>query len=836
MRPTPALLTLAAFVVAALLSWGMAVVVSDALQARSARHVTRALLASDLKWASAQADGLIVTLTGTAPTEAARFRATTVAGRVVGASRVIDAMEVTPAQALTAPRFSLELLRNDDGVSMIGLVPENWNTETLVAAAGEVAAEGALANMLETADFAIPAGWVEATDFGIVALRLLPRSKISIAADRVTVTAISDSPAQKRRFEADLGRALPPGLPVDLRISAPRPVIAPFTLRFVIDEEGPRFDACAADSDRARNRILAAARVAGVPGTPPCTLGLGSPSPRWAEAAEVAIRALAELGAGTVTISDVDVSLIAANSVAQADFDRVVGELTARLPDVFSLKATLLPRPQAEGVQGPAQFTATLSPEGMVQLRGRLADERMRAAAEALARARFGAANVYVAARLDEGLPPGWGLRVLAGLSALAELNSGSVLVEPERVQLRGVTGNQGARAEIARQLSERLGQGADFTVDVTYDERLDPARGLPGPEECLAQASAVLERRQIGFAPGKADIQPEAAAIIDELAKALADCVETPLEIGGHTDSQGRAETNLALSQQRAEAVLTALDARGVDTSAMSAKGYGAAEPIADNATEEGRVANRRIAFRLIAPEPASLPGLEPAGTEPEDDGEAVLTPAPVPEDDPALLLEPEDGEPMGEAGDLTVDEAGNPLPETADVPPVSDSGVAETVPPEVSAAAAPPATPQPPAPAARGPDPAALVRQALAAAEAEAEAAEAAADAAVAEAEAEAADPAAALPAEPPAAATETPGTAAPETASGPAPAATPDPAPSPAAAPDPAAPDAAAPDPAAPDAAAPAPAAPEPAAEPAPDWQEDTTLPGLRPQRRP
>ncbi|MFN3294281.1 MAG: hypothetical protein ACK414_12635, partial [Gemmobacter sp.] len=82
----------------------------------------------------------------------------------------------------------------------------------------------------------------------------------------------------------------------------------------------------------------------------------------------------------------------------------------------------------------------------------------------------------------------------------------------------------------------------------------------------------------------------------------------------------------------------------------------------------------------------------------------------------------------------------------------------------------------------------------------------------------------------------ATETPGTAAPETASGPAPAATPDPAPSPAAAPDPAAPDAAAPDPAAPDAAAPAPAAPEPAAEPAPDWQEDTTLPGLRPQRRP
>lgn len=703
MRLSPVLLTFAAFALAAVLSSVMAVFVGDALQARSQRHVTRALAANDLTWASASADGLIITLTGTAPTEAIRFRATTVAGRIVGPGRVIDDMEVTPARALTAPRFSLELLRNDDGVSMIGLVPEGWDTEALLQAAGAVAVEGGLANMLETADFAIPENWVAATEFGIVALRLLPRSKISIAADRVVVTAISDSPAQKRRFETDLGRAMPPGLPVDLRISAPRPVIAPFTLRFVIDEDGPRFDACAADSDRARGRILTAARRAGVPGTPACTQGLGAPSPRWAEAAEVVIAALTELGAGSVTISDVDVSLIAAPTVTQADFDRVIGELTARLPDVFSLKATLTPRPQAEGVQGPAQFTATLSPEGAVQLRGRLADERMRDAADAFARARFGASNVYVAARLDDGLPTGWGTRVLAGLASLAELASGSVLVEPERVQIRGVTGNQGARAEIARLLSDRLGQGADFTVDVTYDERLDPARGLPSPQECLALATQVLDRRQVGFAPGKAEISPDTSGVIDDLAEALADCAGAPLEIGGHTDSQGRAESNLTLSRQRAEAVLTALAARGLDTSAMTAQGYGAAEPIADNATEEGRVANRRIAFRLVPPDrPVLLPGLEPA--EPEDDGEAVLTPAPVDGDDDIPMLEPEDGEPMGEAGDLVVDEAGQPVAgDPAEAPATTDSGVADTPAPEVVAGA--------------GPDPAALVRDALAA-----------------------------------------------------------------------------------------------------------------------
>ncbi len=414
MRLNPILLTLSAFVSAAALSILMALFVGNALESRSERHVKRALVAEGLDWTAVSADGLIVTLTGTAPTEAMRFRAATVAGRIAGSGRVIDEMDVTPARALTAPRFSLELLRNDDGVSMIGLVPTAWDTASLTETAQTAAQAGSLANMLETADFAIPEGWVPAVDFGLAALRLLPRSKISVAADGVQVTAIADSPAQKRRFEEDLGRALPQGVPVDIRISAPRPVIAPFTLRFVIDDQGARFDACAADSDRALGRILTAARNAGVPGTPACTQGLGAPSPRWAEAAEAVIAAMAELGAGSVTISDVDVTLIAAPTVTQSDFDLVVGELTARLPDVFSLKATLVPRPEAEGTQGPAQFTATLSPEGTVQLRGRLPDERMRDAAQAFARARFGAGDVYVAARLDEGLPPGWSVRVLA--------------------------------------------------------------------------------------------------------------------------------------------------------------------------------------------------------------------------------------------------------------------------------------------------------------------------------------------------------------------------------------------------------------------------------------
>ena len=93
-------------------------------------------------------------------------------------------------------------------------------------------------------------------------------------------------------------------------------------------------------------------------------------------------------------------------------------------------------------------------------------------------------------------------------------------------------------------------------------------------------------------------------------------------MEIGGHTDSQGRESTNQRLSQGRAEAVLDALHARGVPLSRMVAQGYGESRPIADNGDEAGRAANRRIEFSDAAMSAATL---GEGGTGPENgpDGE---------------------------------------------------------------------------------------------------------------------------------------------------------------------------------------------------------------------
>ena len=85
---------------------------------------------------------------------------------------------------------------------------------------------------------------------------------------------------------------------------------------------------------------------------------------------------------------------------------------------------------------------------------------------------------------------------------------------------------------------------------------------------------------------------------MVNAIAGVLRGCPAAVLEIGGHTDSSGSDSGNLALSQERATAVLAAVRRQDLPLPGVTAKGYGEEQPVADNGTAEGRAQNRRIAF----------------------------------------------------------------------------------------------------------------------------------------------------------------------------------------------------------------------------------------------
>lgn len=659
MRPSQFLMASASLVVGAFLALFAAILSVNAIESFSEEAVQDALTLRGHEWAQVQSDGLQVVLSGNAPSEAMRFRALSIAGGEVDAARVIDNMTIPEAEIVAPPRFSIEVLRNNSGISMIGLIPTQSDREALVDEVGNIAGKAEVTDLLEVADYPIPANWDTTLDFALYALKQLPRSKISMDADKVSITAVADSAEEQQDWARLLKRKAPRSILLSLDISAPRPVITPFTLRFLIDDEGARFDACSAHDAIGRAKIISAATEAGLEGVTNCIIGLGVPSPDWADAAEMGINAVAALGGGSVTFSDADVTLVALDTTPQATFDRVVGELESNLPDLYSLHS-VLPEPvkidgTGEGEATP-EFVATLSPEGQVQLRGRLSDEALRSAAESFARAKFGSTAVYPATRLDPDLPSNWPTRVLAGLEALSLVHSGVIVVQPDIVDIRGRTGDPEVASEISRLLGEKLGASENFQVNVTYEESLNPTLNLPTPEECAANINAVLAEKKITFAPSSANIEASAAETVDKIAEIMRNCSDVRMEIAGYTDSQGREEMNLALSQNRAQAVLSALLSRRILTSNLSAVGYGEENPIADNGTEEGREANRRIEFRLLegvsdvedtpaeaeaAPETAEAPAEDTAA---DDTAPAVSETAEADAPDAIETVTPED------------------------------------------------------------------------------------------------------------------------------------------------------------------------------------------------
>ena len=618
MRLSALFLRICVFIIAAFGAVFAARAAVTTVETRSVVAVQEDLIDAGHNWASVIGDGLQVIIEGTAPSEATRFNAITTAGRVVDASRVIDNMSVDDTAGIAPPEFAIEILRNDAGVSLIGLIPAATDRDALADRITAAADGQPVTDLLEVANYPVPEHWEPAVNYALRALEQLPRSKISVSARSVTVKAISDSANEQRRLETSLARNTPEFIAVAVNITAPRPVISPFLTRFELDEEGARFIACAVDSAEAERKVVWAATQAGLEGRTNCTQALGAPSRTWGDAVSLSINAIAELGGGTVTVSNTDISLIAVEGTAQGLFDRVIGELENTLPDVYALSAEL-PRAPEAGDEGPPTFTATRSPEGAVQLRGRVPDDLMNSTAEQFAFAKFGQANVTMGTRVTEGLPAGWSVRVLAGVEALSALSNGAVTVQPDKVSVRGNTGSPTASQEIARLLIDKLGTAADVEIDVTYVKELDPIAGLPTPEECVAKITTVSETRKISFDPGSADLAANAQGIIDDIADILKKCANLRVRIAGYTDSQGREEMNQQLSQQRAQSVLDALRLRRVPVGAFEAIGYGEADPIADNDTEEGREANRRIEFSLIIPEstpeePTALEELEAA------------------------------------------------------------------------------------------------------------------------------------------------------------------------------------------------------------------------------
>lgn len=342
-------------------------------------------------------------------------------------------------------------------------------------------------------------------------------------------------------------------------------------------------------------------------------LASGAPG-GWTIVAQNGISALSKLNEGTLTMSDNTLSLSGV-ATTPADGKAALAELKD-VPSGYTIESSFDYLDDGK----PVNFQLTYSASDGGSVSGKLPK---------------GLTSDKIAAAL--GLDkvsgdPATGISgdpesVLAALKKLA-----AWLPEFETLSLKtaggdddyGLTGGgaPGADLELLKKgLSSDLGDTVVVSVEAAGDlspegtRRVNAATGetevltagywLPqmdfvaGFDQCRDKANALLSKRDVNFVTGSARLDARSLRVINAMTSLVTKCVQSGdlrVEVGGHTDSQGDSAFNKILSQKRADAVVAALRVRGIREDAISAIGYGDAKPVADNDTEDGRAANRRV------------------------------------------------------------------------------------------------------------------------------------------------------------------------------------------------------------------------------------------------
>lgn len=138
-------------------------------------------------------------------------------------------------------------------------------------------------------------------------------------------------------------------------------------------------------------------------------------------------------------------------------------------------------------------------------------------------------------------------------------------------------------------------GDGVPDDADKCPDSPADK----PVDKDGCTIVSVVLKNVQ--FELNSSELTGGSSESLDKVVDAMNEYGTLRIEIQAHSDSSGDAAYNQSLSEKRANSVRDYLIGKGIASDRMEAKGYGESQPIADNDTREGRVANRRVELKVI-------------------------------------------------------------------------------------------------------------------------------------------------------------------------------------------------------------------------------------------
>lgn len=190
------------------------------------------------------------------------------------------------------------------------------------------------------------------------------------------------------------------------------------------------------------------------------------------------------------------------------------------------------------------------------------------------------------------------------GCATLSNTQKGTAAGAGGGAVIGGLIGRHAGNTAVGAIIGAAVGGAAGAYIGRQMDKQAEEIeRDLDGATvERVGEGIKVTFDSGILFAVNKSDIQPVAAENLTNLAAILQKYPDTDILVEGHTDSSGSSEYNMQLSINRAQSVANFLTGQNVLATRFTIMGYGEDQPVADNDTELGKQANRRVELAIMA------------------------------------------------------------------------------------------------------------------------------------------------------------------------------------------------------------------------------------------
>ncbi|MEZ5872485.1 MAG: OmpA family protein [Nitratireductor sp.] len=541
-------------------------------------------LSQSHSWASVELDGRDLKLSGLAPSEEAIAEATKIADDAYDV-RVVDASAVK-LLPLQSP-YSVSAVKDGEKVTLTGFAPSAEMREQIASTLAAALPGANIDNKLELAR-GMPQGLDNLAGFGMAQLAGLTSGEVTLSDTALSVSGQAASFDAYDAVTGSLSGKLPAGGTL-ASLDIKPPLVETYAFNAEKTAEGIVLDGYV-PSMAVRDNLVAAARSSADNVVDNLRLATGEPS-GFGDVAAFGLGQLGNFSTGSVSLTGLDLS-VQGKAKDTASYDNATAALAGTIPGGFKLASSDIRQP----VIDPYVWSMSKA-DGVLTVGGYVPDANTAALAIDAAKARNASATAVTDnQKVGTGAPTDFAGAMSVAIHSLSRLASGKADIKGADVTVTGEALTGFAANEIRARVAKGLPPGYTGKAEITV--RSTPQ--FVTSDACQTALTGILANDTIQFESGKSAIKQDSFGLLDRLAFEARRCPEQRVEIGGHTDSDGSDEANLKLSQERAEAVRDYLVRSGVLFSRLIAKGYGEADPVADNSTAEGKAKNRRIDFRI--------------------------------------------------------------------------------------------------------------------------------------------------------------------------------------------------------------------------------------------